>query len=173
MNEIKIIKAAQRGDRQAYEKLVEIYDTQLFRTAYGILGNREDALDAVQDAFWQGLKSISRLSDPVVFRSWLTRILVNKCMDLLRKNKRVVVCEDFSQLSQPGNDIELSIDMAAALAKLGDKYRLILSLRYFQDLSISEIAHVLECPEGTVKSRLHYALMKLKQELKYGREVVK
>lgn len=175
MSEIKLVKAAQRGNKKAFNQLVELYENQLFRTAYGILGNRDDALDAVQDSFWQCFKSIPRLTNPEVFKSWITKILINKCMDLIRKNKRMVVWEDFSQLpqTQVEKDKELSMDMTAAIGRLDEKYRLILSLRYFQDLSINDIAQILDCPQGTVKSRLNYALIKLRKELGYNVEVAK
>ena len=175
MSEVKLVKAAQRGNKKAFDQLLERYENQLFRTAYGILGNRDDALDAVQDTFWQCFKSISRLTNPEVFKSWITKILVNKCMDLIRKNKRMMVWEDFSQFpqTQVEKDKELNMDMTAAIGRLDEKYRLILSLRYFLDLSINDIAQILDCPEGTVKSRLNYALIKLRKELGYNVEVAK
>lgn len=87
----------------------------------------------------------------------------------------MVVWEDFSQFpqTQVEKDKELNMDMTAAIGRLDEKYRLILSLRYFQDLSINDIAQILDCPEGTVKSRLNYALIKLRKELGYNVEVTK
>jgi len=175
MSEVKLVIAAQRGNTKAFNQLLEMYENQLFRTAYGILGNRNDALDVVQDTFWQCFRSIASLNKPEAFKSWITKILVNKCMDSIRQNKRIVIWEDFSQFpqTQRENDQDLRMDISTAIGRLDEKYRLILSLRYFQDLSIQEIAQILNCPEGTVKSRLNYALLKLRKELGYSMEVAK
>lgn len=167
MEEVQLVIATREGSRKAFVKLVELYETRLFRTAIGILGSRDDALDVVQDTFWQALKSISGLTNPELFRGWLTKILINKCMDVIRKKKHVVCWETLEESSGSIPDQELSMDMAEALGRLDEKYRLILTLRYFQDLSTREISAVLDCPEGTVKSRLHFALEKLRQELGY------
>jgi len=139
---------------------------RLYRTAMGILGNPHDAADALQEAGLKAFRYFATLSDPDAGPAWLTRILVNTCYDVGRRRSRVTptglgVVESSGGYTTPETDWAL-LD---ALQQLSPEQRTTVVLRFFQDLSIPQIAQVMAVPEGTVKSRLHASMGKLRAVL--------
>lgn len=167
MDEARLVAEAKKGSHFAYIQLVEHYQKSLYCTALSISGSSWDAFDILQDTLLQAFISLPTLKDPKTFKYWLTRILINKSYDQQRKTKHSYPMEHPPETPYEFHGNEEHLDLFNALNKLEDKYRVILSLRYFQDLPIKEMASILECSQGTVKSRLNYALKELRKVLGY------
>lgn len=138
-----------------------------YRLAYSYVKNAEDALDIVQDSLYKAISSISSLENPSYIKTWFYRIVVNTSIDFLRKNKKsVAVGEDvFTSFDFGTEDHYKNIDLQKALDQLPDKYRIVVILRYFEDLKIDEIAEILGENTNTVKTRLYKSLEKLRIKL--------
>lgn len=146
-----------------------------YRLAYGYLRSREDALDAVQEAVASGLERLDSLREPQRLRTWFTRILVNECLDMLRRRKRRG--GDASLDADPGlmpalpDGAERSTETLAvyqAVEELPPKLRTVVLLRFFEDMTLAEVAESAGCTLSTAKSRLYRALGILR--LKLGEE---
>jgi RNA polymerase sigma-70 factor (ECF subfamily) len=162
-----MVEAAKKGDKKAFEAIVKRYHNELYYTALGIVRSGWEALDICQETFLKAFNSINTLKDTSKFRSWINRILINKCNDYFRKNKNVVYVdfiEENEGFIEGGS--EESIDLLKALSSLKEDSRVVLTLRYFQDLSLKEIATILDIPEGTVKSRLSNGLKEMRKLMK-------
>jgi RNA polymerase sigma-70 factor (ECF subfamily) len=161
-----LIEEAKRGDKKAFEALVQKYHNELYHTALGIVRSKWDAMDICQDTFLKAFSSLNKLRDPGKFRAWIYRILVNRCNDCFRYNQKVIVSEDIERKgflkNENKNENEEAMDLLKVLSSLKKKVRTVLVLRYFQDLSIKEIASIVDCPEGTVKSRISSGLKELR-----------
>lgn len=140
----------------------------LYRLAYSYVKNKEDALDIVQDSIHKALKTVHTLEDTEKLKSWFIRIVINTSLDILRKNKReVLVDEDILEFVSPKMiDQYENIDLIRLLEKLTPEYRIIIILKYFEDLTLREIAEILKENENTVKTRLYKGLKMLKLEVK-------
>ncbi|MBN1903022.1 RNA polymerase sigma factor [Candidatus Sumerlaeota bacterium] len=168
-DEILVLRC-QEGDAAAFESLLERWQDRLWRHACRITGDDDAAWDAIQDTWIDISRCIRRLRTPSAFKAWAYRITTNKRRDLIRKEKRRrEVVEDFfegavvretPELNQANDPLPESL--ADAMKRLPGKDRTILSLKYEEDFEISEIAAILDIPEGTVKSRLYLARIHLK-----------
>lgn len=153
------------GESAAFRPLVERYQRLLFSVALRMLGDREEATDAAQDAFVRAYEKLASYDRNHKFFSWLYRILVNECLNV-RRARRVQVPLD-PDLTAPDSPLE-ALETAerrarvqAAVASLPREQREVVVLRHFADLSYRGIADVLELPEQTVKSRLYDARQQL------------
>ena len=136
---------------------------RLYCTAYSILWNEADCLDAMQEAAARAWMHLSRLRNEDYFETWLTRILINECKALLRKRKgEGALTEDIAAAQR---DLPADIDLQNALRCLKPKYRLPLILHYQDGYSLKEVAQILGLREALVKSRLHQARQELKRLL--------
>lgn len=160
-----VIKARQGNDNAFYE-LIKQRKEMLYRTAYAYVKNREDALDIVSDTVYKAYKNLRKLKEPAFFHTWLTRILINCSLDFLKKQKRVVLLEEIAEAVEEIRDHSQSLDLYSAVDKLEDKCRTAIILKYFHDLTIREVAEVMECPQGTIKTYLHRGLASLRLDLK-------
>lgn len=109
------------------------------------------------------------MKEPEYFSTWLTRICINKALAVLKKKKKLIVLdevEDRRAATEASVDIAQQLDVASALGLLPEKYKTVLLLRFYQDFTVKQIADVMECPEGTVKTVIHRGLALLKKELK-------
>jgi RNA polymerase sigma-70 factor (ECF subfamily) len=154
------------GDTPAFGILVERHQTRVYNVALRVLGNTEDARDATQDAFLSALRKLGSFRGDAAFTTWMHRVTVNACYDLLRKQRRQPLLRLASdegrsppETGPPVPDHAESssgtIDAARALAQIPDEYRVALVLADVQDLPYEEISRVLDVPVGTVKSRVH------------------
>jgi len=164
----KMIKLAQKGDDDAFYELISQRKAQLYKTAFAYVKNKEDALDIVSDTVYKAYISIKKLKEPSFFNTWLTRILINTSLDCINKRSKSVafrenIRADIGIISKDDDEI---IDLKVAVDKLSVKYKTIVILKYFQDMTLMEIANTLQCPLGTVKTNLHKALGELRLELK-------
>jgi RNA polymerase sigma-70 factor, ECF subfamily len=154
------------GDAQAFGVLVERHQTRVYNVALRVLGNAEDARDATQDAFLSALRKLGTFRGDAAFTTWMHRVTVNACYDLLRRQRRQPLLrlaaeggEPLAETGPPEPDhadaSAGSIDAARALAQIPDEFRVALVLADLQDLPYEQIARILDVPVGTVKSRVH------------------
>lgn len=167
----------QTGDPNAFADLIAAMERPLLYYATSLTGNRDAALDVLQEVWLKVIHGIRRLKDRGSLKPWLYTITHGVAVDRIRRDYRRDKAEQ-AQLDNAFNLDDLSFDeedataIRDALSHLGVKHREVLVLHFLQDdLSIHEIANVVGCSEGTVKSRIHYAKRQLKQILegvKYG-----
>jgi RNA polymerase sigma-70 factor, ECF subfamily len=160
------------GGSDTHREFMALADVALlgsYRTAAYVLGDRNEAEDAVQEALVLAWRAWPRLRDVTRFEAWFDRILVNVCYERLRGRKRAPSEPLSPDVVVPARDSFASAiardAVAQALHKLTPEQRIVVVLRYWRDLSIEEIAERVRIPSGTVRSRLHYALRTLRSEL--------
>ena len=159
-NQLLVI-SAQDGDDDAMEELVNRWQKNLWRHAFRLTGKRDAAWDVTQQSWLGIIKGLRRLHEPANFKEWAYKITTNKSIDWIRKNRRPVQInvEDVEDQKQEINDMGVK----ELLQKLDIRKRAVLSLYYFEQLSVSEISTALNIPKGTVKSRLASARGELKK----------
>lgn len=154
--------------REAFAALYSQLAPRLYRTALGILGNPHDAADALQEAGLRAYRYFGSLHDPAAGAAWLTRILVNACYDVGRKRSLSIPTGLEVTQAAAGPSGVADWETMQELQVLPQEQRTTVVLRFFQDLSIPQIAQVMGVPEGTVKSRLHASLGKLRAVFQDG-----
>lgn len=150
----------QQGEHDAFSELIKTWQHKYFLYALKRLGDREAAKDVSQECLLSISRSIGKLSDPAAFPKWSFRILERRCIDWLRKTIRereVIQTQEFLPEVEVQDGTEASLSVEKLLDQLDSKLAALLRLFYLEDLSIEEIAEVLEVPTGPVKSRLFYA----------------
>ena len=185
-----LIRRWKRGDKRAFETLVQRHMTDAFYVAYGYVGNAEDARDLSQDAFIKAYQARSRFDEDRPFYPWLYRILKNHCLNFVTRGKRHVSLDDENEHREIPSPAATALEnmeeterkrlVRLALDKLSEDHREIIVLKNFKDHSYKEIAELLGIPIGTVMSRLFYARQALRaviEEIERGdaaraREVV-
>ncbi len=132
---------------------------QCYRLAFSYTRNQEDALEVVQESIVKAISSMNSLRSPKYMKTWFYRIIVNSSLDLLRRKKKVIAVDDntLSNMDSGAPDEYSDVDLHKGIDGLRVVYRSIVILRYFEDLKIEEIAHVLKLNENTVKTRLYKA----------------
>lgn len=149
---IDLVKKAQQGDTRAYEELIGMYQDSFYRVARSRLHSDEDAADAIQEALLSGWERRETLREPAFFKTWMIRILINKCNDILRKHPKT---ESLDFVPEPyTQDMEGNMMFEAMLQNLSEKNRTVLTLYYGDEYTIQEIAQILEISESAVKQRL-------------------
>lgn len=135
-----------------------------YRLAYSYVRNKEDALDIVQDAVHKAFMSIENLKNTGSLKSWFFRIIVTTSLDFIRKQKKIqIMDEEKLEVVLPNSqDQYTDLDLAKSLDELPEKYRILIILRFFEDMKIEEIAEVLNENISTVKTRLYQGLQKLR-----------
>ncbi|MEW6173848.1 MAG: RNA polymerase sigma factor [Bacillota bacterium] len=176
MDEISLVKRCQQGDLDAFRILVERLSTKALRTSYLIVGRKDIAEDVVQEAFIQCHREIKRLRTPETFETWFYRMLVRLSWRMASKEKGRLPLEPLDNakgISTGDDDVTDTVEtkerqqaVQQAVRRLSAPLRTTIVLRYFNGLSVKEIARVLNCRVGTVKSRLHNAAKRLAVELK-------
>jgi RNA polymerase sigma factor (sigma-70 family) len=148
----KLIKEAKAGNPDAFTRLMKSQMQNMYKTAGAILINDEDIADAVSEtilACWENMKN---LKEERFFKTWMTRILVNKCNDIIRKKQYYL---DYDMPEEPYNDTGFeNAEWKEALSTISEKYRLVMVLYYIEGFSTGDISGILDIPEGTVRSRL-------------------
>ncbi|CAH0117625.1 RNA polymerase sigma factor SigV [Paenibacillus sp. CECT 9249] len=162
MDRSEWMRRAQRGDDEAFYELINSDRERLYRIAYRYLRNEDDVLEAIQEMTYRAYKQLRKLKRPEYVSTWLIRILINYCIYEQKRRRRVLPIleplpdERASAMDLSGLGIELAVE------RLELKYRQIILLKYYHDLTIGEIARILERPEGTVKTWLNKALRSLR-----------
>ena len=183
MSDWELVQRARGGDREAFRQLVERYQRKVAALALGMLRNQEDALDVVQETFTKAYQSLDRFKGDSAFYTWVYRIAHNLCVDHQRRSaKQPHLSLDADDSSAPplalpdapppdqpfarARDAEIARRVREAIAGLTPDHRAVILLRELEGLSYEEISQVLECPKGTVMSRLHYARRHLQTRLR-------
>lgn len=164
----RLVKKAKKGDGEAFVKAVKQYEGVLYGVAKRLLSCDEDIADAMQEAIMKAFEKINTLQNEEYFRTWICKILINTCHEILRKNKRVVCVEEVLPHKYCGNEF-LKIELDEALDSLSHDYKLAVILYYLVGLNTREIGDYLKEPEGTIKSRLSRARATLRKKY-YGEE---
>ena len=164
-----------KNEEQKFTELIEENKLRFYKTAKIILKNDDDIYDAIQEALISIYKNYEKLENEKFFSTWATRIIINKCYDLLRKRKNNIVPIDEFIENNPsmGQNDKYEIDESGikqAMNFLNDDIKLIVVLYYYDNYSVKEIYEIVNIPEGTVKSRLSTARKILKQKL--GKEEI-
>ena len=182
--DVDVVRRVQAGDVAAFDALIGKYRERVYGIIYNMTSNREDAADLTQDTFIKAFQSIQRFGGQSSFFTWLYRIAVNSTLSHLRKSRlRSFFSLDTLNADEPvAKDVvealtdktgvdrdtyvrELQEKLNDAMLKLSIKHRTVVTLFEFDGLSHQEIAEVMECSVGTVRSRLHYAKQLLQAEL--------
>ena len=184
MTDREMIARCKKGDREAFNKLMETYQKQVFNISYGMLSDYEDASDAAQEVFVKVWRSIAGFKGEASFKTWLYRICANVCNDILRKRQRrgmTVSLDDdssaaelLSELPTPEDSLEVNERqrlVRRAIDSLSNEFITVIVLSELQQLSYEEVANVLKIPTGTVKSRLNRARNALRKKLSDKREL--
>lgn len=143
----------QRNKARTFIQLVESNKQSMYKIARSYLSNDEDIADAIQDAIESCWRNLDQLEKPAYFRTWMTRILIHKCIDIIRKNRREHPVSDFPEYGAEHKDLD-NYEFSELMKSLDEKYRTILLLYYGEGFKISEIAQLLDMEENTVKTRL-------------------
>jgi RNA polymerase sigma-70 factor (ECF subfamily) len=178
-----LVQAARDGDLRAYDQLVQRYQERIYATVYHMTSNHEDANDLAQETFIKAYSALKSFKGDSSFYTWIYRIAVNKTINFLkqRKNKTSLSLNDldfniendpelvaFVSDKTPRRDAtltELQEKLNGAPQKLSDVHRMVVTLHDVQGLSHEEIARIMECNVGTVRSRLFYARQQLQAHL--------
>lgn len=168
MDDSAAIKKCQAGDKDAFRYLVERYQAEAMGHALAILADREDALDAVQEAFLDAYQALGRFDTSRQFYPWFYTILRNRCFKLLvGRRKNVGVSLDDAIILEPVGEVspEIRLSLEHALLELSPAERELVTLKHLDGLSYDELAERLEIPKGTVMSRLFNARKRLREKL--------
>ena len=163
----------QSGELGAFEDLIAVMERPLLYYAASLTGDTESALDVLQDVWIKVFRGIHKLNDPGALRPWLYSITHGIAVDRIRKNYArqqadKIQLEGFVEAEDPSFANEDAAAIHQALSEIGLLHREVLVLHFLEDLSMAEIATVVGCSEGTVKSRIHYAKRAMKQILEGG-----
>lgn len=158
------VRRAINGDEEAFISLIEKQKEKLYRTAYAYVKNEQEALDIVSETVYKAYISIDTLKKPRYFNTWLTKILINISINTLNKSKKMIYLEDepIADGYTSYDDKENRIDILNEVEKLDLRYKDVIILKYYDDLTVKEISEVLEIPIGTVKTYLNRGLKSLR-----------
>ncbi len=172
--EADLVKLAQKGDMAAFEELVARHRDKIYARAYSMMRHEDEALDLSQDAWVKGWQRLAQFQGDSSFVTWMTRIVINLCLDQLRKQKRQRA-ESIEAMAEESGGVERQMPVVTpnpteglerlelrrridrALAQLSYEHRTVLVLHEFEELEYKEIAKRMKCSIGTVMSRLFYA----------------
>src|SRR5437667_8116429 len=173
-----LVRAAQGGDMGAFEELVARHRDKIFARAFSMMRNEEEAIDLSQEAWIKGWQRLRQFQGEASFGTWMTRIVINLCLDQLRKQKRQRT-ESVEEMAEESGGVERQMPVVTvnptaglerielrqridrALSQLSYEHRTALVLHEFEELEYKEIAKTMDCSIGTVMSRLFYARRKL------------
>ena len=150
-------------DKEEFAARTEAVRQRLYRTAYLYLGSEADALEAVDEAVYQALRTLKKLREPEHFETWLTRILLNECHRELRRRKRVAGEDALPDTAGP--DAYDALPLKEAVRRLPEELRAVVILRFFTGYTQAETAAAVDTPQGTVATRQRRALALLRLEL--------
>jgi RNA polymerase sigma factor (sigma-70 family) len=183
VEDLVLVQRAQQGDETAYDELVRRYQERVYATIYHMTANHEDAADLAQETFIKGFQALKSFKGDSSFYTWVYRIAVNKTINFLkaRKNKNHLSLNDLDLNAENNPDMvalvsektprrdaglsELQEKLNAAMLKLSPDHRLVVTLHDVQGLPHEEIANIMDCNIGTVRSRLFYARQQLQAYL--------
>src|SRR5262245_13220918 len=181
--EATLVKRSRRGDMAAYDELIRRYQERIYATIYHMTANHEDANDLAQETFIKAYQALRSFKGDSSFYTWIYRIAVNKTINFLKQRKHRASMSlndvDLNAKHDPDlvalvsdktprrdlNLVELLAKLSAAMQKLSESHRMVVTLHDVQGLSHEEIGKIMECNVGTVRSRLFYARQQLQAYL--------
>ena len=170
--DINLVIAARQGDKDSFAQVYDMIASDLYNIAVFTLGNSHDAEDVVSEVFIEAYKGISKLRDPEKFRPWMMRILSTRCKRKIAeyiKGKNTFDIESFINTLPEGGEVSADISEKVAvmdcMQRLSDQERQIIVLSVLHGFTTKEISGIVESPHGTVSSKLHRALAKLRRML--------
>jgi RNA polymerase sigma-70 factor (ECF subfamily) len=179
LDESGLIERARRGDREAFGRLVERYQRRVVGVAFSVVHNHEDALEIAQEAFVKAFANLKQFESRSSFSTWLHRITANLAIDFRRREGRHLVLRgedaehELEKIPSGRGDLfkaaergEINERLRQALDELTPEHRTVILLREVEGLSYDEISAIVDCPRGTIMSRLHYARTRLRSLLK-------
>jgi RNA polymerase sigma-70 factor (ECF subfamily) len=179
-----LVASAKKGDQKAFERLIKKYRKSVYYMLLKMVKNPDDAEDLTQEAFAKAFNSIEKFDSTFAFSTWLFRIATNNCIDFIRKKRVQTVSIDQPMDGDDGSQMRFDVRddnldpndsmlksqrkryLTMAIDRLPEKYKQLVELRYFQELSYEEVATELNIPLGTVKAQLFRARELLNNELK-------
>lgn len=161
----KLIQRAKDKDAAAFAELMQRQMQSMYKTAWAMLGNDEDVADVVQETILTCYEKIGQLKTDAYFHTWMIRILLNKCNDLLRKRSRMQLTEEPIEIPVLDRAFE-NAEWKEAIRMLDEKYRVVVLLYYIEGFSTADIGKILGLTEGAVRSRLSRARKQLGEEMK-------
>ena len=160
MNNEFLIRRAKKDDKDAFCRLMDEHLQCMYKMASAYLKNDEDVADAIQDTILSCYENLKSLKQNRYFKTWMIRILINKCKDMIQKKKLVTYTDQMPET--PFHEEEYAaMEWAQVLETLDSKYRLVVLLYYMEGFSVREISNILDLPENTVKSRLYRGRKKI------------
>lgn len=183
IEDYELVKQAKNGEQKAFTELMQRYRKPIRHMMYRMIKNREDADDLTQEAFTKAFNKIETYNPKFAFSTWLFRVASNNCIDFIRKKKLILLSIDDTIIDDDSDAFSESLKSANLdpeeqvikqqrnrlirnlMKHLGERYRLMIELRYFEEMTYNEIAQELDLPLGTVKAQLYrakellYALM--------------
>lgn len=161
MDEVRLVDFAHMDEEAFFERLYKEH-RKMYAVAYSYLRTEADALEVIQEASCRAWIKRKKLKDEQSFTPWIIRITINCCMDELRRKKRVVVTERLEERTAQEMKSNDRIDLERALNRIKPKYRHVILLKYYNDMTTIDIAKVLKKPEGTIKTWLRQGLKQLR-----------
>jgi RNA polymerase sigma-70 factor (ECF subfamily) len=177
-DEKALVREAQRGEMAAFEELVARHRDKIYARAYSMMRNEEEAVDLSQEAWVKGWQRLKQFQGEAGFGTWMTRIVINLCLDQLRKQKRHRI-ESIEAMTEESGGVERQMPVVTvnpteglergelrqridkALGQLSHEHRTVMVLHEFEEMEYKEIAKTMGCSIGTVMSRLFYARRKM------------
>ena len=188
-DELKLIKRAQKGDVDAFEKIITEYQSVVYNISYRYADNAHDAADMAQEVFLKMFKTINSFRFKSKLSTWIYRVATNTCLDIVKSRRKTAAAvplggfddDGGSFASEPADarfmpdsrleEAETRDVINRALSELSDEYRTVVILRDIRGLSYDEIAEIVDCSVGTVKSRISRARKNLREILLENREL--
>ena len=159
------VELAKSGDKQAFNELIEEHKFKIYKTAKSILKDEDDVCDAIQDSLIRAYKGISKLEHNEYFTTWIIRIVINKCYDIAKKNneknRKIIDISEAKDYELQAYDDYNEFELDKILNKLDADLKEITVMFYYDDISVKDISEILDIPQGTVKSRLARARLKI------------
>jgi RNA polymerase sigma-70 factor (ECF subfamily) len=188
-NERELVEQAKHGDIEAFEQLIIGCEKKVFNIAYRMIGNYDDANELAQEVFLKAFKSIKNFKGDSLFSTWIYKVTANVCLDEIRRRKNKVVISLDQDIELKEGEVKRQIPDTAptpemeaetneiknavneSIQQLPDDYKSMIILRDIQGFSYDEISKIVNCPEGTVKSRINRARQALKKILQGKKEL--
>lgn len=157
MNDVKL---AQKGNKEAFCKLITESELLMYKITRTFFECDADCADAIQETIIKAYKSLHKLKEPLYFKTWLIRILINECKRVINSRKKIVLSDDLSSSIHYNTNFD-KFELWQVVASLNDELSTVINLFYIEDLTLKQIAKILNKPEGTIKSRLSRARAQL------------
>lgn len=148
-----LVKKAMKQHKASFTQLIDVHMQTMYKTAYSMLGNDQDVADAIQETILTCWEKIHQLQEPKYFKTWLTRILINKCNDILRAKQKFVLVDTMPEVPAP--DLGFSnLEWSEIMKVLSPKEQVVVTLYYSEGFKTTEIARMLDITETAVRNRL-------------------